>query len=418
MKRLSSLAWLLIHLPSVIAGRLGNLVYSYRQKLLPSRRPLFKGFSPLRKNGINLAAYIRAEMGLGQAARGIAAALEAAELPFNIVNFEIGNLARHTDVSWSHKETRNPEYDVTILVINPDNIGNAKLWLPKTLFANSYVIAYWFWELQEIPDSWLPSFSLVDEVWAASRFIEEALRDRVPVPVSRIPPVVQLHGGDTLLPRQRLNLPEQGFLFLSMCDASSVMERKNPRATIRAFQKAFDKNDSRVGLVLKVRERHPFRRDMAAIRKEIEGWSNIYVLEQTLNRQELNSLLAVTDCFVSLHRSEGFGLVPAEAMWVGKPVIMTRWSGNTDYMTSDNSIGVDYQLVKLQQDYGPYKAGQVWAEPNINQAAHWMEKLARDRDLANTIGECGRKTIQDAFSPSVVGDLIRKRLSQIRKQHR
>jgi len=355
-------------------------------------------------------------MGLGQAARGLAAALEATQLPFNIVNFEIDNLAGHTDTSWIHKETRSPAYDVTILVINPDNMGNAKLWLPKTLFSNCYVIGYWFWELPEIPDNWLPAFSLVDEVWAASRFVQQAMKEKSPVTVTRIPPVVQLNDNETLS-RQQLNLPEKRFLFLAMCDASSVTERKNPRAAIRAFQKAFDRDDSRVGLVLKLRERNPFRHDVSAIRKEIEGWSNIHLLEHAMSRQEINSLLKVTDCFVSLHRSEGFGLVPAEAMSLGKPVILTRWSGNTDYMTSDNSIGVDYQLVELQRDYGPYKAGQVWAEPDIDQAAHWMKKLAGDRDLANEIGARGRQTIQRDLSPAVVGNLIRKRLSEIREQY-
>jgi glycosyltransferase involved in cell wall biosynthesis len=355
-------------------------------------------------------------MGLGQTARGIAAALEAARLPFNIVNFEIDNYAGHSDTSWIHKETRSPDYDVTILVINPDNIGNAKLWLPNALFSDRYVIGYWVWELPEIPDSWLPAFSLVDEVWVPSRFVQDALATRSPVPVFRIPYVIHL-SNDSALSRQRLNLPEKRFLFLSVCDAQSVLERKNPRAAIRAFQKAFDKNDSRVGLVLKIRERNPFRRDMSALRKEIEGWSNIHLLEQAMSRQEVNSLLLVTDCFVSLHRSEGFGLVPAEAMSLGKPVMMTRWSGNIDYMTSGNSIGIDYQLVKLQRDYGPYKAGQVWAEPDIDQATRWMKTLAGDRDLANTIGARGRQTIELSFSPQTVGALIRKRLSEIREQY-
>jgi glycosyltransferase involved in cell wall biosynthesis len=202
-----------------------------------------------------------------------------------------------------------------------------------------------------------------------------------------------------------------------MGDASSVMARKNPIAAVRAFQKAFSKNDSRVGLVLKVRERNPFRRDMSSLRGEIAGWPNIHLLEQSMTRQEINSLLAVTDCFVSLHRSEGFGLVPAEAMSLGKPVIMTHWSGNVDYMTPDNSIGIAYELVKLQRDYGPYKAGQLWAEPDVEQAANWMTRLAGDHDLAHAFGRRGQQTIQKNLSPRVVGDLIQKRLSEIRQQY-
>jgi glycosyltransferase involved in cell wall biosynthesis len=268
-----------------------------------------------------------------------------------------------------------------------------------------------------VPDIWLPAFSLVDEVWAASRFIQDGLKGKSPVPVTLIPPVVHLQNTGTLS-RRRLSLPEQRFLFLAMGDASSVMERKNPRAAVRAFKKAFRKSDSRVGLVLKVRDRNPFRSDMSILRREIVEWPNIYLLEQSLNRQEINSLISVTDCFVSLHRSEGFGLVPAEAMSLGKPVIMTQWSGNVDYMTPDNSIGISFELVKLERDYGPYKAGQVWAEPDIEEAAHWMEKVAGDPDLARAVGKRGQQTIQDDFSPRVVGDLIQKRLAQIKEQYR
>ena len=356
-------------------------------------------------------------MGFGQAARGIAEALEAANLPFNVVDFEIDNYLRHADTSWIHKETRNPEYDVTILAINPNEVGMSQLWLPKALFSNRYVIGYWFWELPEIPDSFVPSFSFVDEVWVASRFVQDAFTRKSPVPVTRIPPVVRLSDNNKLS-RQDLDLPERQFLFLSMCDASSVMERKNPRAVIRAFKKAFDKDDRGVGLILKVRERNPFRSEMSSLREEIEGWSSINFLDRDMSREELNSLLSATDCFVSLHRSEGFGLVPAEAMCLGKPVIMTRWSGNTDYMTLDNSIGIDYRLVQLDRDYGPYKTGQTWAEPDIDQAAHWMKTLANDRHLANRIGTSARQTIERDFSPSIVGDLIRKRLSEIREQYR
>ena len=416
-RRFSPFVWLILHSPSVFRARLARLLFAAWKKAWPSQRTPFKGFSPTRKEGVNLAAHICGETGLGQAARGIAEALEASRLPFNVINFAADSYAPQSDSSWLHKETRHPEYDVSVLVINPDDMGNARLRLPKALFSDRYVIGYWFWELPEIPDNWLPAFSLVDEVWAASRFIQESLSKKSPVPVTRIPAVVNLHNDGTLS-RQLLNLPQDRFLFLSMGDASSVMARKNPMAAVRAFQKAFNKSDSRVGLVLKIRERNPFRRDMSSLRREIAGWPNIYLLEQSMSRQEINSLIAVTDCFVSLHRSEGFGLVPAEAMSLGKPVIMTEWSGNTDYMTPDNSIGIKYELVKLQRDYGPYKAGQVWAEPDVEQAADWMTKFAGDHDLAHAVGQRGRQTIQEDLSPRVVGDLIQKRLAEIRKQYR
>lgn len=86
---------------------------------------------------MNLAGYIRAEMGLGEAARGIAASLESASVPFNVVNFEYYNPGRHQDTTWTHKEHLTTAYEVTVLVVNPDNLINARLLLPKKIFAKA-----------------------------------------------------------------------------------------------------------------------------------------------------------------------------------------------------------------------------------------------------------------------------------------
>ena len=90
---------------------------------------------------------------------------------------------------------------------------------------------------------------------------------------------------------------------------------------------------------------------LQSVREEMAGRSDVFVIDRIMNRAEVTSLIKACDCFVSLHRSEGFGLGPAEAMSLGKPAIITNWSGNVDYMTADNSIAIDYKLVKLGQDW-------------------------------------------------------------------
>lgn len=396
------------------------------ERTQPSSAPL----KPLLR-GVNLAAYIRAEMGLGQSARGLAAALEAAQLPFNILNFEHGNPARHGDLSWAHKERDNSDYDVTIVAINPDNIFNARRRLPTGIFVNRYVIGYWFWELSNIPVEWQEAFSLVDEVWVASRFVQEALADKSPVPVFLVPPVVRVTEVSELS-RDHFNLPEKRFLFFNACDAASVLERKNPRSTVAAFKKAFAPDDNTVGLVVKISEprKKTFSLDglsrtltggysqptLDLIKKDIQGYENIHLIDRLLTPEELRSLLKITNCYVSLHRSEGFGLVPAEAMSLGKPVIVTRWSGTTDYMTGDNSVGVGYELVRLGRDYGPYEADQSWAEPDIDEAARWMTRLASDPVLAMEIGKRGQRTVLNKYSAETVGAIIKERLAFVRRE--
>jgi glycosyltransferase involved in cell wall biosynthesis len=150
------------------------------------------------------------------------------------------------------------------------------------------------------------------------------------------------------------------------------------------------------------------------LRKEIGSDDRIVVLEGAKDRDHVTSLIKACDCFVSLHRSEGFGLGPAEAMSLGKPAIITNWSGNTDYMTTDNCLPVDYELVKIGQDYGPYRANQYWAEPDLEHAAQWMKRIVLDVDLGRRIGFAAQQTISLEFSPAVVGKLIQERLRQIR----
>lgn len=365
--------------------------------------------------GVNLVGYIRADMGLGVAARGLAAALEAAGVPFNVVNMEHGNYSAQTDHSWAHKEVAKSRYDVTVVCVNPDNSFYLRTQFSPELLGDRYVIAHWYWELPEMPDEWMAEFEYTDEVWAASNFIKDAVSSKASVPVVRVPTVVTLNHTNKLS-RAELGLPENRFLFLAMFDTKSVLERKNPLGVVRAFQNAFCSDDQSVGLILKFNNPDYEQPVMQELRAEIRG-QNVHVIDRLLSREDLTSLIDACDCFVSLHRSEGFGLGPAEAMSLGKPAIVTNWSGNVDYMTGDNCIAIDYKLVELGCDYGPYKARQHWAEPDLEHATHWMKKVVAEPELARAIGLRGRETINTQFSPQAVGRIIQARLQEIRNTH-
>jgi len=193
---------------------------------------------------------MRAEIGIGTAARGMATAFEAVGIPFNVINFERGSYASHTNDSWVHKEVRQSRYDITVVCVNPDNSFNLRTQVSPEILGNRYVIGYWFWELPEMPDAWLSDFEFTDEVWAASTFITDAISGKAPVPVVRVPPVVQLTPGKRFS-RAELGLPDGRFLFLAMFDTKSVLHRKNPLGVLRAFSNAFRPDDASVGLVLK-----------------------------------------------------------------------------------------------------------------------------------------------------------------------
>lgn len=362
--------------------------------------------------GVNLVAYIRAEMALGVVGRGMAAAFESAGVPFNVINLEAGNYSLHTDLSWSHKEARRSDYDTTIVCVNPDNSFYLRTQAPVNVLGDRYVIGNWYWELPELPDEWLKEFEFVDEVWAASRFIADAVSAKTSRPVAYMPPVVQLSPGSAVS-RSQLGLPEDRYLFLAMFDTNSVLQRKNPLGVLRAFKRAFP-SGSNVALVMKFNNPDYRQPLLQSVREEMADLENVFILDRIMTRAEVTSLIKACDCFVSLHRSEGFGLGPAEAMSLAKPAIITNWSGSVDYMTADNSIAIDYQLVKLGQDYGPYKAHQSWAEPDLDQASYWMKKLVSDPSLGPRLGHRAQETITSQFSPQAVGQLIRSRLEQVR----
>jgi glycosyltransferase involved in cell wall biosynthesis len=141
--------------------------------------------------------------------------------------------------------------------------------------------------------------------------------------------------------------------------------------------------------------------------------SNVRILDRVLNRPQLNALLSVSDCFASLHRSEGFGIPIAEAMVLEKPVIVTSYSGNMDFTTPANSFLVKYKLVEIDRDYGPYRKGCVWAEPDLEHAAEFMRYVYENRAKAREVGQRAKQDILEFFHPRVVSRQIRDRLFRI-----
>jgi glycosyltransferase involved in cell wall biosynthesis len=404
--------------PSKLAhllARAKRIHLALARRTLPLRRYAARKVRiPPAPAGVNLIGYTGGAIGLGQAARAMAAAMTAADVPFAVSQLQGAGIPVQDAPGGASGEKTLRAYDTTLICSTADDTQAVQTRLPSRLFASRYVIGNWFWELPEFPNEWLTLFRLVDEIWAGSRFIQDAIAAKSPVPVVRIPPAIYLDPFP-VLPRSHFDLPDNQFLFFHSCDAGGFLARKNPLGVVRAFKMAFERSDRRAALVIKLLNANLRPAEADAVRAEIGDRSNIHLIERLLTRAELNALLATSDCYASLHRAEGFGLLPAEAMSLGKPAILTNWSGNTDYMTPDNSVGIGYQLVRVGQDHGPYKADQWWAEPDLDEAAGWMRRLVSEPTLGIEIGGRGRQTIEAEFSPQVVGESIRSRLRYLRR---
>lgn len=362
--------------------------------------------------GVNLIAYIRASMGVGEAARGNAAALEYSGIPFVIINYERGNPSKMDNLRWQHREVATPEYSINIVHINADHLPSVIKDLSLEKSKNRYNIGFWAWELPEFPDRWLSSFEHLNEIWVPSDFVNRAIAAKSPVPVVTIPHVVDIDfTSANAYQRSDFGIDRNAFVFITMFDIHSIAQRKNPYGAILAFKTAFSADDKRVQLVIKINNAD--ETNLSVLQSHIGAHKNILLIGQHLDRSGIDSLINCADCYVSLHHSEGFGLGPAEAMALDKATILTNWSGNLEYMRHDNCLAVDYQLKALGRDYGPYEAHQHWAVPDINHAATHMRTLAGDPDLAKKIGTLGRLTIETEFSAQAIGASMKLRLQNI-----
>ncbi len=169
----------------------------------------------------------------------------------------------------------------------------------------------------------------------------------------------------------------------------------------------------RVSLVIKTHGAAGNEAELSALRAAVADLPETTLITETLARHDLYALQAACDCFVSLHRSEGFGLSVAECMYLGKPVIATDWSATAEYLNPSNGAPVRASLVELAQNIGPYARGQIWAEPDPSHAAEWMIRIHGDARLRHQLGSSARATIERRFSPTVIGTAYRRRLEAI-----
>jgi glycosyltransferase involved in cell wall biosynthesis len=360
--------------------------------------------------GINLVGYLKAAKGIGEAARSSALALRTAGIPYTVNDFETGvGASQQVEALPWQAEGTSFRFKANLMHINPPELPY--LW--ETFGANDLTgrcnIAVWYWELPAFPANWAFAFDLVDEIWVGSQFVLDSVSAKSPVPVIKVPPCINPIF-DNRLARSHFGLPDDLFLFLCAYDILSVQTRKNQMGAVDAFRRAFASGNSKVGLVVKINNADQNRRQVREFREKMRDLPNCYFIETTLTRLAMNSLIYLSDAYVSLHRAEGFGLIPAEAMGLGKPVIMTKWSGNLDFMTSANSCGVDYRLVPVDGDSWPYLPGQRWAEPDLDQAAVIMRRLYSDGNYRADISRHAKETIHSSFSPAIVGAIIEKRM--------
>lgn len=405
LKQLRALAWRCApDLCKAISARLPAL-RAYRR--YGWRRRPAAATPPGASGSIIVAGFHGAVLGLGEAARGVVTALASK-----------GVAVRAWDISEQLGHPRRLDYGdivvpaagsaVVIAHMNPPELIQL-IATDSTPFEGRRVIGYWAWELPVIPGLWKPAFRYVDEIWAPSHFTADAIRRAAPrrLTVRVAPHPVPV--GQAAPDRVRYGLDPDRVIVLCAFDLRSTLARKNPLAALEAFRRAAGCARQGATLVFKTVGGAEAPAALAALRAAIGETPDVVVIDEALSAAERDRLLASCDIFLSLHRSEGFGLLLAEAMAAGKAVVATGWSGNLDFMDDRTSVLVPYTLTAVDDPQGIYRGG-LWAQADVEAAARSLVELIDDADRRQSLGQRARAAVKDQLAMPVVADILRRAL--------
>jgi glycosyltransferase involved in cell wall biosynthesis len=394
-----------------IESDIGEAIYDFSKRESPYSSPFARAHS---RTGMNIVGFLTADLGIGESARCMVRAADAASIPSALVPLRLNCRNRLGDLTYESRLQESNPYGANVIHIDPPVARDIDHHHGPEFRKNKYNIGYFAWELPEFPDAWMPSLDYFDEIWCPSNFVRDSIALKALYPVLTMAHSIGFErpaSGKAAL-RAQFGLPADRFLFLTLFDLNSYTARKNPRAVIEAFRKS-GLADATVSLVIKVQNAEANPSDFAALNEAVHDIPGTVIISATLARADVYALEAACDCFVSLHRSEGFGLAVAESMYLGKPVISTDWSATAEYLNRSNGYPVNYSLVELTENHGPYGRGAFWAEADIGHASELMRQVVSNPSDSARIGAAAMRTIEERFSPAVIGARYRRRLEAI-----
>lgn len=359
------------------------------------RRP--SRLDPSLARGVNVIGWFESPTGIGQSARALARAAEDAGLP--VARIEAGALESGGRAS--------APYALNLFHVNADAAASVVELCGPGVHRGRANVGYWYWETEDFPRTWRDRFAYFDEIWVASEFCRASIARESEIPVVVVAPPVILDGA--FHPAQP---PAPGpFRFLTVCDADSVPERKNPLGAVRAFGRAFSGNPS-VSLTVRIANADGAPGLVADIEAAARG-TRVEVVTSPLDRGGIEQLLAGCDAYVSLHRSEGFGFPIAEAMVLGKPVVATGYSGPRDFLDEETGYPVRWRPVVQKTALPPYPAETRWAEPDEEHAADSLSRVVSDRAESARRAAAGKRRIESSYGLEAAGRRVAERLDRL-----
>jgi glycosyltransferase involved in cell wall biosynthesis len=335
--------------------------------------------------GIKLVGYFGEASGIAASAGLAARAFEALGVPVERV--DIGAAGR---LDFSKALAGPTAAGAWIFHLNPPELLAALACLgPKQVIGPRY--GYWAWELPKAPSRWKKDAALLDEVWAPSRFTADSLLGAAaPVRVVPHPLFLEDYAKVRAAPRRA------AFQGVSVFDFRSSLARKNPQGAIAAWAEAFG-DDPAAELTMKTQNGAEYPEALAELRAGAPG--NVRIVDEVWPYEAVKRLIAGADVLISLHRAEGFGLAPAEALALGTPVLATGWSGVMDFLDVDSALLIPSTQVKVKDPQAIYPAGQSWAEPDLAAAVEGLKRLRDEPTLRRALVRAGRERVKKRLSP-------------------
>lgn len=357
--------------------------------------------------GVNVVGYLQHSTSLGHVGRRLVDCLAAGGVPTSTVASQRTGSPPLAPLPHVDGALR---YDTNLVAVNAEQFPVLEADMGTVLLPDRRNVAYWFWELSTPSNEARQVLARdhpwrIDEVWAASSFVADAFRAATDRPVHVVPVPVDVPNASSR-DRASFGLPADRAVFLCTFDFLSVVERKNPFGAIEAFTTAFRDGEGPL-LLVKSTNGHQRWSGLERLRVAADGRSDVVVWDEHLPQADQMALIREVDCLVSLHRSEGLGLHLAEAMGMGTPVVATAYSGNVDFMDATCAAMVGYELVAVEHGEGVYLEGATWAEPDRDDAARWLRRLAGDAELRDKLARAGRERIASLPGAAAIGELMR-----------
>ena len=386
---------------------------AYREQFRLLRSQSLDNLKSLRDGPVIVAGFMSSSIGLGVAVRKLVASLRSVQIEPRIHDLSAAFKQPQIYPDWCKSIDECPEGGTVILCVNPLEIPHALNNLPARILEGRWLIGYFWWELEQIPIEWLSIVRQFDEVWVSSGFVYSAFSSHMHnFELSLFPISIDVDGPE---PRRRTG---GEFVVLSASDLNSWPQRKNPEGAVQAFVKAFGR-DPNARLIIKIQNARDLDKRLPSIARIAADNGNVELIAENFSEEQFKRLLERTDVILSLHRSEGLGLIPLEGMAIGKVVVATNWGGSCDYLDAASGIPISYKLRPIAEgEYAHVPPGSRWAEPDIDEAASWLRILRADPDLCLRLGTEARRRVALQYGLDKKRHIIKDLVSRHRQNRK